>query len=251
MEYGQEVLPAQETFASPTWERSQPPVKFGVHRERKEIWHCTWPPFRSVSFVTLTSSEQIKRYQALASSVCSGRLEHFAGHYRSVARRECLCTLCVLPTFFIQPCNSDSEMSFVDWTHGVGSSAKRDGCRGAVQHCHVSTFTVVTGIAQFECTVQLVIGLGSTHLPRRAERIWIDHRLCLPLLEKFVIEVRGELNLHLSSSGVMSQVICGHPGRFMLLWCRSSSVRFHRFRCGSPRRKADFGHVHCVVVDSV
>ena len=97
-----------------------------------------------------------------------------------------------------------------------------------------------TGIAQFECTVQLVIGLGSTHLPRRAERIWIDHRLCLPLLEKFVIEVRGELNLHLSSSGVMSQVICGHPGRFMLLWCGSSSVRFHRFRCGSPKKEGGF-----------
>ena len=42
----------------------------------------------------------------------------------------------------------------------MGSSAKRDGRRGAVQHCHVSTFTVVTGFAQFECTVQLVIGLG-------------------------------------------------------------------------------------------
>ena len=102
----------------------------------------------------------------MASCVSSRRLEHCVGHYRSVARRECLCTLCVFPTFFIQPCNSDSEMSFIDWrTHGVGSSAKRDGRRGAVQHCHVNTFTVVTGFAQFECTVQLVIGLGSTHLP--------------------------------------------------------------------------------------
>ena len=55
-----------------------------------------------------------------------------------------------------------------------------------------------------------------------------------------MIEVRGELNLHLSSSGVMSQAICGHPGRFMLLWCRSSSVRFHRFRCGSPKKEGGF-----------
>ena len=102
----------------------------------------------------------------MASSVCSGRLEHCAGHYRSVARRECLCTFVCASDLFELPCNSDSEMSFIDWrTHGVGSSAKRDGRRGAVQHCHVSKFTVVTGFAQFECTVQLVIGLGSTHLP--------------------------------------------------------------------------------------
>ena len=74
--------------------------------------------------------------------------------------------LCVCFGPFHTAVQLDSEMSFVDWRmHGVGSSAKRDGRRGAVQHCHVSTFTVVTGCAQFDCTVQLVIGLGSTHLP--------------------------------------------------------------------------------------
>ena len=35
----------------------------------------------------------------------------------------------------------------------------------AVQNCRVSTVAVVTRRVQFDCTVQLVIGLGSTHLP--------------------------------------------------------------------------------------
>ena len=109
----------------------------------------------------------------------------------------------------------DSEMSFVEWekVHGVGSSANRDGRRGAVQHCRVRTFNAVTSdtpclvlecfsgdsqsCTNFECTVQLVIGLGSTHLPQRAERIWNDQQIVFSLAR---------------------EVCCGHLGRFMLLW---------------------------------
>ena len=42
----------------------------------------------------------------------------------------------------------------------MGSSANRDGRREAVQHCRVSTFPVITGCAQFDCTMQLVIMVG-------------------------------------------------------------------------------------------
>ena len=92
-----------EPRASTTKERSQAPVKFRAHRECMEIWHCIWPPFRSASSLPCRTSQQIKRYQALASSVCSGRLEDCARHNRLVARLECLCTLCV------QPCNSTAN----------------------------------------------------------------------------------------------------------------------------------------------
>ena len=42
----------------------------------------------------------------------------------------------------------------------------------------VKNFLEAVKVAQiFECTVQLVVGLGSTHLPLRAERIWIGQQI--------------------------------------------------------------------------
>ena len=113
---------------------------------------------------------------------------------------------------------------------GVGSPASRDGRRGAEQHRRVRTLLVcahgatefrlqsyqpdVTGgghlghflyrgvksfsrdgqsCTQFECNVQPVIGLGSCHLPLRAERIWIGQHIVF-----YTLALPCEKFLHLS-----------------------------------------------------
>ena len=60
---------------------------------------------------------------------------------------------------------------------------------------------------------------GGIRSPQTLLVLWTQCCLFWALHEECVIAVRVEPNLHLGSSGVMSQVKCGHLGHFQLLWC--------------------------------
>ena len=135
--------------------------------------------------------------------------------------------------------------------HGVGSSANRDGRRGAVQHCRVRTFNAVTSdtsclvlecfsgdsqsCTNFECTVQLVIGLGSTHLPQRAERIWNDTNCVFPCTRSML---RSPWKLHVVVVSGSSEEIQEHSAACYLCWTADTDecrLLFpSRWRCLSP-----------------
>ena len=127
----------------------------------------------------------------------------------------------MLPTFASRHAIRQQDVvRRVGEVHGVGSSANRDGRRGAVQHCRVRTFNAVT--SDTPCLVLKCF-------PGDSQSCQISSAQCNLLLGWVPLichRGRSEFETTQIVFSLAREVCCGHLGRFMLLWCLGVLKKF-------------------------